>query len=74
MARPIEPTPILRGKDADRFYRGFENAKYSPTKEAQLERARDAYNSARKHWNTATAKYPYLAADRREHLKGALEL
>lgn len=56
MAKPIEPTPILRGKDADRFYKSLENEKYSPAKEAQLERARDAYNKARKHWNTATAK------------------
>jgi hypothetical protein len=33
MARPIEPTPVLRGKDADRFIAATKNPKpFSPPK------------------------------------------
>jgi len=56
MAKPIEPTPILRGKDAERFYKSLRDAEYSSEKEAQLERARSAYNKARSRWKVAPAK------------------
>jgi hypothetical protein len=30
MAKPIEPTPILRGKDAERFFEAMEKEDISP--------------------------------------------
>lgn len=30
MARPIEPTPILRGEDAKRFYEDLDRAEANP--------------------------------------------
>jgi hypothetical protein len=56
MAKPIEPTPVLEGKDAERFYKSLKEAKYSPEKEAQLARARETYNKTRSRWNLATIK------------------
>ena len=54
MAKPIEPTPVLEGKDAERFYRSLKNAKYSQEKEAQLEHARNVAKEMRKNWKTPT--------------------
>ncbi|MBI5159619.1 hypothetical protein HY992_05870 [Candidatus Micrarchaeota archaeon] len=31
MAKPIEPTPILRGENAKKFYKDLENAESSPS-------------------------------------------
>ncbi|MFH1247270.1 MAG: hypothetical protein V1644_02720 [Candidatus Micrarchaeota archaeon] len=31
MAKPIEPTPILKGEDAKRFYEELENAEANPS-------------------------------------------
>lgn len=44
MARPIEPTPILTGKDAERLRKEVENTK-TPSIEALevLERCREQY-------------------------------
>ena len=36
MARVIEPTPILKGEDKDRFLRSIENLSYSSKKEKFL--------------------------------------
>ncbi len=32
MAKPIEPTPILKGRDAERFYKSLRDAKNSSQK------------------------------------------
>lgn len=56
MAKPIEPTPILKGEDARRFVKSLANAKYSPEKEARLNRAREAYSKALKRWDVGVAK------------------
>ncbi|OIO88752.1 MAG: hypothetical protein AUK32_00715 [Candidatus Aquicultor secundus] len=50
--KPIEPTPTLEGKDAERFYKGLKNAKYSEEKEAQLSHAREIAKAMRKNWKT----------------------
>ena len=44
MARPIEPTPILEGKDAGRFLRDLASLKYSEKKEKFLNECRDVFN------------------------------
>ena len=41
MARPIKETPILKGKDAERFLRLMEEAK--PVSKEELERIRKNY-------------------------------
>ena len=33
MAKPIEPTPILKGEDAKRFYEDLERAESNPSSE-----------------------------------------
>lgn len=33
MAKPIEPTPILKGEDATRFYKELESAELNPNPE-----------------------------------------
>ena len=37
MARPIKPTPVLSGKDAERFYMRMAN----PTRRSEEEKAKD---------------------------------
>ncbi|HEY3374978.1 MAG TPA: hypothetical protein VGK02_07960 [Candidatus Aquicultor sp.] len=55
MAKPIEPTPILEGKDAERFYESLKNAKYSAKKEAQLKHAREISKEMRRRWKSVPA-------------------
>ena len=43
MARPIEPTPILYGKDAKQFLKDFNNAKLTPEVLKELERCEKIY-------------------------------
>ena len=43
MARPIEPTPILRGEDAKRFLREVAYPKYSKEKEKFLAKCEATY-------------------------------
>lgn len=49
MARPIEPTPILEGEDAERFMKDLEEAetKPNPKKKAFLNECRDIYNNTK---------------------------
>ena len=48
MARPIEPTPILEGKDAERLLREINTARYSPKKQAFLDECRKIFNQTKK--------------------------
>ena len=41
--KPIEPTPILTGKDAERFVKRMMNLKYSAKKARFLKEAEEAY-------------------------------
>jgi hypothetical protein len=51
MARPIEPTPILKGTDKELFLKDIENVKYSPEKEKFLKECDEIYRivSKKKH-------------------------
>lgn len=44
MARPIEPTPILKGKDAENFLRDLQSAKLSPKVYNNLEQCERLYD------------------------------
>lgn len=46
MARPIKETPILYGKDAERFIQEMENVK--PASEAEKKRVRTSYEKIKK--------------------------
>lgn len=50
MAKPIEPTPILRGKDAEDFLKDVAKAeaKHDQKKEKFLEKCEEIYNSTSK--------------------------
>ena len=43
MARPIEPTPILEGKDADRLLESVDRRVENPKKNEFLKRSRETY-------------------------------
>lgn len=43
MAKPIEPTPVLTGKDAEEFINDILNARYSEKKARFLKEAEEAY-------------------------------
>jgi len=43
MAKPIEPTPVLKGKDAERFVEDMLHPKYDPKKEAFLRESIEVY-------------------------------
>ena len=43
MARPIEPTPILEGKDAERLINDMKSASYSEKKQQFLDECREIY-------------------------------
>jgi len=47
MARPIEPTPILKGKDAERLLNEVDNAAYSEKKEKFLKECVDIYKKTK---------------------------
>lgn len=49
MARPIKETPILYGKDAERFVRQMENVK--PASEEEKKQVRASYEKVKK-WAT----------------------
>jgi len=57
MAKPIEPTPTLKGKDAERFYESIEEAQYDPSKDKQLEEARGVYKAVRKKWHKRPSSF-----------------
>ena len=48
MAKPIEETPVLTGKDAEDFLKDLSTAKYSKKKEEFLKECEEIYNSTRK--------------------------
>lgn len=43
MAKPIESTPVLHGKDVEAFIASLKNAEYSEKKEQLLKNADKAY-------------------------------
>lgn len=49
MARPIEPTPTLKGKSIDLFCQSITKVKYSPQKERLLKEAREIHRELKKH-------------------------
>ncbi len=49
MARPIEPTPTLKGKSVDLFCRSITNVEYSPQKDRLLKEAREIHKELNKH-------------------------
>jgi len=48
MARPIEPTPILEGKDAEKLLQEVNSASYSKDKEKFLNECKEIFNKTRK--------------------------
>lgn len=48
MAKPIKETPILRGKDAERFKSDTKRNETSSVSRAEYERVRDSYEAMRK--------------------------
>lgn len=48
MARPIEPTPTLKGKSIDSFCKSITEAEYSPKKERFLKEAREIHKELNK--------------------------
>lgn len=49
MARPIEPTPTLKGKSVDLFCMSITQAEYSPQKDRLLKEAREIHKELSKH-------------------------
>lgn len=49
MAKPIEPTPVLRGKDAAAFLKAMRasESRPAPAKSAYLERCRKVFRATR---------------------------
>jgi len=47
MAKPIEPTPTLTGKDAEEVLAEIANATYSEQKEKFLKECKEAYESTK---------------------------
>jgi len=45
MAKPIEPTPILEGKDAEKLLNDLENAEYCEKKEEFPKECKKVFNS-----------------------------
>lgn len=50
MAKPIEPTPILGGKDAENFERELKitEAKHDPSKEEFLNKCKEVYKETKR--------------------------
>ena len=48
MARPIEPTPILEGEDAERLLQQVENATFSSKKQLFLDECKMIYAKTKK--------------------------
>lgn len=57
MARPIEPTPTLKDKDAERFYESIENAEFDPEKARKIEEARQTYRTLKDKWHSAPTDF-----------------
>jgi hypothetical protein len=53
MAKPIEPTPTLTGKSAERFYQSLDESKYSAKKERMLNEAVEVFKVMSEHLHTA---------------------
>lgn len=47
MARPIEPTPILEGKDAEKVLREVNHPRYSAKKERFLNECKEIFRSTK---------------------------
>ncbi|MFH1256299.1 MAG: hypothetical protein V1494_03315 [Candidatus Diapherotrites archaeon] len=43
MAKPIEPTPVLKGVDAQAFWVSLENRKFDEKKSVELDKSRFIY-------------------------------
>ena len=43
VAKPIEPTPVLKGKDAEAFLEAVTSAKFSESKEKLLKESDEVY-------------------------------
>ena len=48
MARPIQPTPILEGKDAERLLREVNSANYNHKKQIFLDECKKIFNQTKK--------------------------
>lgn len=48
MAKPIEPTPILEGKDAEDVLKELESVSYSAEKAAFLKKCKEIYESTQR--------------------------
>lgn len=48
MAKPIEPTPILEGKDAENLLKEVDSASYDPEKEKFLKECKQIFDSTNK--------------------------
>ncbi len=59
MAKPIEPTPILHGKDAKNFLKDFDSTKLTPSVEKNLERCERLYTHFQNKLNTASHASQY---------------
>jgi len=47
MAKPIEPTPILEGKDAEMLLKEVAEARFDPVKEKFLKECDDIFNKTK---------------------------
>ena len=48
MARPIEPTPILEGEDAEQLLKEVNSTSYSKEKEKFLNECKEIYNKTQR--------------------------
>ena len=48
MARPIEPTPVLEGKDAEKLIKEVNSASYNKDKQNFLDECRDTYKKIKR--------------------------
>ncbi len=48
MAKPIEPTPVLEGKDAERLVKEMASVTYSKEKQKFLEECRDIFKKTKR--------------------------
>jgi len=48
MARPINPTPTLKGEDIERFAKEIENVRHDPKKEKFLEESDKVFKAVKR--------------------------
>ncbi len=48
MAKPIQPTPILEGKDAERLWNEVDDSRYDANKQKFLDDCKAVYNKIQK--------------------------